>query len=465
MTWGNLSAKSSSLVILLPVVLTTFSKEDIVVWYLYFTVVSLQLLLDFGFLPTFTRLFSYAYSGLTIKEIENIKDHKTAKGDVNWESLQYLFIATKKIYLKLAIFSFIVAITLGSYMAYDPVSRSSHPYESWIGWAIVVFIASFNLYTNSYVALLNGMDKVAIVQRWQMLSSLFAVFGSTIVIVLTKSLLFGIITYYLSYLINFIVNAQLVKKYYQYPSTPIKDSILIALIKYTIWPTAWKSGVGVAMSMGLIQFSGMVVAKLETSVLASSYMIALQIIRAISSFSQAPFYSRLPYFAQLYSKNRIEELIRLSKDRMQKSFLVFISMYLVVGLFADHLLQLIGSHTTFVNSTMWILLGFAFLLERYGAMYLQLYTLTNHIVWHIANGITGIIMVLFAILLYGYYGIYSFPLAMVIAYGVFYVPYITKKTYTEFNLNFKIQEKSIFILALILFSISSVLIQAIGAMK
>lgn len=465
MTWGNLSAKSSSLVILLPVVLTTFSKEDIVVWYLYFTVVSLQLLLDFGFLPTFTRLFSYAYSGLTIKEIENIKDHKTAKGDVNWESLQYLFVATKKIYLKLAIFSFIVAITLGSYMAYDPVSRSSYPYESWVGWAIVVFIASFNLYTNSYVALLNGMDRVAIVQRWQMLSSLFAVFGSTIVIVLTKSLLFGIITYYLSYLINFIVNAQLVKKYYQYPSTPIKDNILIALIKYTIWPTAWKSGVGVAMSMGLIQFSGMLVAKLETSVLASSYMIALQIIRAISSFSQAPFYSRLPYFAQLYSKNRIKELIRLSKDRMQKSFLVFVSMYLVVGLFADYLLQLIGSHTTFVESKMWILLGFAFLLERYGAMYLQLYTLTNHIVWHIANGITGIIMVLFVILLYGYYGIYSFPLAMVIAYGVFYVPYITKKAYAEFNLNFKIQEKSIFILAIILFSISSILIQAVGVMK
>jgi hypothetical protein len=462
MTWGNLSAKSSNLVILLPIVLSTFSTNDIVVWYLYFTIVSLQLLIDFGFLPTFTRLFSYAYSGLSIKEIQNVKNNKEANSEINWESLEYLFIATKKIYLKLALISFLVAITFGSWMVYEPLSKSSNISEAWMGWFFVITVASFNLYANSLVSLLTGMDKVAIVQRWQMLSSLSAVISSAIVIFFTKSLFYGIVLYFIWYIVNFIINLFLVKKYYKKSQIIIKTEILNTLIKNTIWPTAWKSGLGIGMSMGLIQFSGMVVAKFESSIVSSSYMIGLQIIRAISSFSQAPYYSRLPYFARLYTQNKIEELILVTKNRMQKSFLVFIAMSLFIGLFGNDLLEIIGSNTIFPNEKMWILIGFAFLLERYGAMYLQLYTLTNHIIWHIANGITGVAMVFMVLVLHDSLGIYSYPLAMCIAYGIFFVPYVVQKTYKEYNLNFIKQEKENFISAFILFVISSLSIISIG---
>lgn len=458
MTWGNLSAKSSNLVILLPVVLTTFSTEDIVVWYLYFTIVSLQLLIDFGFLPTFTRLFSYAYSGLSVKEIQDIKNNKIANGETNWESLKYIFIATKKIYLKLSIISFGFAITFGSWLAYEPISKSSNALEAWIGWFLVILIASFNLYASSFVSLLMGMDKVAVVQRWQMLSSLFAVIGATIIIIFTQSLLFGIVTFYFFYIINFLINLSLTKKYYKNIDTVINSKLLDNLIKNTIWSTSWKSGIGIGMSMGLIQFSGMIVAKFENSAVSSSYMIALQIIRAISSFSQAPFYSRLPYFTQLYSKNDIKSLVDVSKERMQKSFLVFIFMFFTVGLFANTLLSYIGSNSTFPNDIIWILIGMAFLLERYGAMYLQLYTLTNHIIWHIANGITGVVMITLVVLFHNNLDIYIYPIAMCIAYGLFFVPYVVMKTYKEYNLSFLNQEKNNFLLAIVLFAISSLLI-------
>ena len=459
MTWGNLSAKSSNLIILLPIVLTVFSTEDIVVWYLYFTIVSLQLLIDFGFLPTFTRLFSYAYSGLNIQQIEDIKNNKNANGETDWYSLKYLFIATKSIYKKLALISFIVAITLGSWLVYEPINKSSNIIESWLGWFIVISIASFNLYANSFVSLLIGMNKVAIVQRWQMLSSLLAVMTSAIIILLFKSLLFGIVVFNIWYIVNFIINYNLVIKYYNESSIAIDDSILKRLINNTIWPTAWKSGLGISMSMGLVQVSGMIVAKIENSAVATSYLLALQIIRAISSFSQAPFYSRLPYFTQLYSKNNIDLLIKVSRERMQKSFIVYIGMFLTIGLFANNILNFIGSNSPFPNDQIWILIGSGFLLERYGAMYLQLYTLTNNIIWHIANGITGIIMIVLVVLFYNVIGIYSFPIAMCIAYAMFFVPYVIKKAYSEFRLDFIKQEKFNFLLAITLFGFSILLIK------
>lgn len=100
----------------------------------------------------------------------------------------------------------------------------------------------------------------------------------------------------------------------------------------------------------------------------------------------------------------------------------------------------------------------AFLLERYGAMYLQLYTLTNHIIWHIANGITGVVMITLVVLFHNNLDIYIYPIAMCIAYGLFFVPYVVMKTYKEYNLSFLNQEKNNFLLAIVLFAISSLLI-------
>ena len=37
--------------------------------------------------------------------------------------------------------------------------------------------------------------------------------------------------------------------------------------------------------------------------------------------------------------------------------------------------------------------------ERVGALHIQLYSMTNHIVWHIANGVTGILLIVLAALI------------------------------------------------------------------
>jgi hypothetical protein len=68
-------------------------------------------------------------------------------------------------------------------------------------------------------------------------------------------------------------------------------------------------------------------------------------------------------------------------------------------------------------------MGVAYLIERWGGMHMQLYSLTNHIVWHIANGITGTVMLSAAVLLFPQLGVIALPLAMLLAYSCFYTPY------------------------------------------
>src|SRR5450755_3839825 len=63
MTWLSYSTKALSLFGVLPLVLKKFTPGDIVMWYLFATIISLQSIADFGFRQTFTRLISYAFGG------------------------------------------------------------------------------------------------------------------------------------------------------------------------------------------------------------------------------------------------------------------------------------------------------------------------------------------------------------------------------------------------------------------
>jgi len=69
------------------------------------------------------------------------------------------------------------------------------------------------------------------------------------------------------------------------------------------------------------------------------------------------------------------------------------------------------------------LLALAFWLERVGAMHIQLYSLTNHVLWHIANGVTGTAVCVVTVMLVPTLGLMAFPLAMALAYLGFYCPF------------------------------------------
>jgi len=61
-------------------------------------------------------------------------------------------------------------------------------------------------------------------------------------------------------------------------------------------------------------------------------------------------------------------------------------------------------------------------------MHLQLYSTTNHIVWHISNGITGALFMACANSASGLEW-YAFGTAYIAAYLLFYVPYNVRLSY------------------------------------
>jgi hypothetical protein len=87
-------------------------------------------------------------------------------------------------------------------------------------------------------------------------------------------------------------------------------------------------------------------------------------------------------------------------------------------------------------------MGLSMFAERYGAMHIQLYSTTNHIIWHIANGVSGVIYLIVVLILFKQIGVYSFPLGTLISYLGFYCWYSAMHSYRAFGLDFWTFERS-----------------------
>ena len=69
-------------------------------------------------------------------------------------------------------------------------------------------------------------------------------------------------------------------------------------------------------------------------------------------------------------------------------------------------------------------------------MHFQFYSLTNHVVAHIGNSISGMIYILLVFLLFDKFGLYAFPIAYGISYLSFYSWLGPYYSLSRFKLNF-----------------------------
>ena len=187
---------------------------------------------------------------------------------------------------------------------------------------------------------------------------------------------------------------------------------------------------------GSVQATGILVAQLATAPQTASYLLALRLIQTVSQFSQAPFYTKIPTLAKLRAQGEISLLLHTARTGMRYSYLTFLAGFFTLAIFAEPILMYINSNVDYVGRLFWTVLGIAIFAERYGAMHIQLYSITNKIIWHIANGVTGVLLILFSILLYGKLGLYAFPISILLSNLFFYSWYSASHSYKEYNLKF-----------------------------
>lgn len=436
MTWASLLVRLSSVVVVLPLVLNRFAPVEVAVWMLFSSILTLTLLLDLGFAPTFSRLFSYALGGAGIErmaamqcEARTADQHRPA-GDPA-PTVSRVFAALLWIYPRLATGSVALFSVVGTVILRELIPQFPDPASMWLAWVVVLVGAYAGIVGNAFSVVLQGMNEVALQKRLDIVLGMAQVLSCFAVLALGGGILALVLAYQAWTVIGVLANRILVSQRFSYLKQvrPRRDREVLGVL----WPSAWRSGVGVLMSHGLIQASGLVYSQLASASELASYLLAIRVITMVSQVSQAPFYSKLPELARLHALGESGRCLAVARRGM-KLAQAFLSLGVVaVALLSGTLLDLIDSKIPFVPLSLWALIAVAFFVERFGAMHLQLYSVTNHITWHIANGVTGTLMITTAVGLYPSLGIVALPVAMLIAYSIFYAPYASRASSRAFG--------------------------------
>jgi hypothetical protein len=447
-TWASFATRTLNLVLVLPLVLKHFTSAELALWQVLVTLISLQLLVEAGFGTTFSRFMAYAMGGA--KDLSSGPSASEKNGELvpNWVLLRQICGTMRVVYRRfswvlgalfllggtLALMRRVEALPVKAAEVAGYLGPISTQRDAWIAWGMVFFTTVVNFRSNAYSALLQGTNHIALVRRWEAFFGLGSIITSLTALGLKGGLLALVIANQSWTLLSAWRNVRLCRGILDGRLNPMPKPEYFPEVFSAAWPPVWRSAVGVLMSHGLVHLSGLLFAQSRDSQAVASYLLAVRLIHTLATISTAPFYTKLPVLSRLWTEGKREEKLRLAERGMRLSHLAFVVPWVMAGLCGPTAMRWIGAKTPFPAVEIWCLLGLAMMAERYGAMHLQLYSVTNRIVWHIANGVTGSIFVLLALVLYPMIGVTALPLGMVCANFGFYAWYTSRLSHREFSL-------------------------------
>lgn len=421
MSWLNLAVRSLGMFILLPAVLAVATPADAVVWLLLANASFFVTIADFGVLPTATRAVAYA----TVTTDDAAAGRPVPVGS---QTMGEVLAASRYIYSRVAAVAFVVFLVAGLLFLPGPVAAVSSPPDARVAAVVVLAGSTAAVYGNLYVAYLTGVDEVARTQRWLALTGLAGLALGGFLLLVTRDVFTVTIAQQAGLALGILVCAWRAHRHAA-PDSFRGSADARSPVVRGIWAGAWRSGIAGVMTSGSLQVSNLMVAQFAEQAAAAGYLLTLRLMQAVSQFSQAPFYSRLPVLAKLHAMDRATEKFALAATCMRRSYWTYVAGLVVVGLLVPPALAFTGSSIVLSSPLVTGLLALAILGERYGAMHIQLYSTTNHILWHVAAlrqfaGFAAAGLMLAPLL-----GLVAIPLALLVANWALYARYCVRRSY------------------------------------
>lgn len=423
-TWGSFAARALSMAVL-PLALRRLDAAEVNLWNILLFIVSLQTAVDLGFTPTFSRLIALA------------------KGANEEQRIVRLYNTMRRVYTWLSLAALGLLLTAGTYYLQPFLAALRTPQEGWAAWAIVLLVSPLYLQGNRYKAFLEGLNQVPALRRREILTGIGAAVTNLAVLIAEGGVL-GLIAANQIWATANMWSTRLLAR--QRGNSYIQQQVAFEPALFAeVWQVAWRSGLGVLFAFGTAQISVLLFARTIPAAQSASFTTGMRLLQIITDFSLAPFYSKLPRLAWLYAAKDMGVLMGVARQGMQRAYWAYLLPWIGAGIVGRDTLAFIGSKVQFPDPLLWALLGMGGLLQRHGAMHLHFFTLSNQIIWHIVNSITGAIFIVFALMLAPYVGILAQPLATIISCLLFYNAYCAYRSYRFWQLNFWEFEKKLFI--------------------
>ncbi len=162
-TWLSLAARMLALGATLPLVVANFDANSVTLWYLFATIMALQLIADMGLSAVFARFYAYARGGAERLGSQSGREPRAEPAaeveGVNWQLVARLLATMRPAYRYLRDVDVGVS-SVGIWAASTIVAASGDPRAAWMAFAAVVIGTTVRLYGNVYTSFLFGMEEI-----------------------------------------------------------------------------------------------------------------------------------------------------------------------------------------------------------------------------------------------------------------------------------------------------------------
>ena len=444
MMLASTSLQSLVQVAVLPLVLHRFDAATVALWALFSAIASFSSIATSTITITYVRAVAFAIVGAESLDDISVGRRGRPGSPPNLPLLAQIVAGARTSFNVIAAGLFAVLATGGSALVYRIVTATSTPDANWLAWGLVVVGTSAMSFGNTFVGYLEGHNHVALVRRWDAIFALFAAASSLSVLVVNGTLLWLVASTQLWVVLRVVRNQALCRKvedgrYNALPRTASKPAVR------ALWPAVWRSFVGVALIVGTNQAGGIFYAQVGEPRMVAMYLLAMRILDVLSLIARAPFTARVPHLVRLYAQGDMHGVVASARPGMRYTYWLFVAGLLAGAALGPPIFHLVGSRVPFPPYLLWLALGGALMLERFGAMHLQLYSTTNQIIWHkVALGYAfGYVTTI--LILGGTLNVYAFPVAMFVGYLGWHSWFSARHSYRTFELRFWSFERALVI--------------------
>ena len=386
--------------LLLPLIVTYLSPEQVGVWYVFIAVQGLAMLMDFGFQPSFARSFALAFSGSQELAREGLA---AARGEAaNYALAGKVLLAAKVIYAGASLIALALLLSLGTlYIGSVGTLTQGEVTDAWV---IFSFAVSVNLYLMWISPLLIGADKVdrnylyLIVNRgtFFLLGAILLIQGYGLSGLSAAFLLAPLVA-------RVAVSGSLNPLLFDIRRAGEPNFSAARTVLTTIWHNSKKMGVVSLGAYLITRYNIFVVSTFVGLSAAASYGITIQILMAVHLVSQLAFQISLPAMIRARVEHDIGQLRKLFSAASLFYFLIFIFMAASVFFFGNWLFSSVGGGAGLVEDTVLAMLIGIFLLEGNHANSALVITTGNKVPFVVPAILSGIAIV-FLSTLAGYLG-------------------------------------------------------------
>lgn len=322
--------------LLLPFLMYFLDSEILGLWYVFVSIGSIVNLIDFGFNPTLARNIAYCWSGAAKLNKKGVSFTQTNKP--NYNLLKQVIGTCHIIYFIIACLAAGVMLTIGT--AYINMVAQKAFLENYIAAWIIYCIAIFlNLYFGYYSTLLKGVGAISKLNIANIISRIFQLVCSVILLYLD----FGLLSVTISYLINGLIYRLLAKYFFvQYKNMGkqlnnikrSKDYKSVWEMFLTIWYNAWRDGVVSVSAYFSNQATTLIASYFFSLTETGIYSISVQLVTGIVTIASSFYNAYMPEIQSAYingKKDRVKQVISVTMINYVLVFLVGMIGLIFVG--------------------------------------------------------------------------------------------------------------------------------------